>query len=136
MPDPDDRKIWSIIDGTDHTLAANKNNNFTAANSDKIKNLLKIFNYEVEDYHSKNGLPVDTRRCDGVASGVADGNDDDVKGLINFLRGQDYFDYDGDCNLTENRVDRVSGEKTYLGDIYHSELLVVGAPSANTSATK
>ncbi|MDC1003085.1 PilC/PilY family type IV pilus protein [Candidatus Pelagibacter sp.] len=135
LPDPDDRKIWSIIDGTDHTLAANKNNNFTAANSDKIKNLLKIFNYEVEDYHSKNGLPVSTRRCDGVAAGVADGNGDDVKGLINFLRGQDYFDYDGDCNLTENRVDRVTGEKTYLGDIYHSELLVVGAPNANTSFT-
>ena len=26
-----------------------------------------------------------------------------LKGLINFVRGQDYFDYDGDCNLTETR---------------------------------
>ena len=23
--------------------------------------------------------------------------------MINFIRGEDYFDYDGDCNLSENR---------------------------------
>ena len=134
LPNPDSRKIWSVIPGTDHTLAVNKNNNFIAANSVEITNALKIFNYEVQDYHSETGSPADTRRCFGTA-GVADGNADDIKGLINFIRGQDYFDYDADCNLTENRVDSVSGENAYLGDIYHSELLVVGAPNANTSFT-
>ena len=41
---------------------------------------------------------------------------------------KDYFDYDGDCNLTEAR-------QNYLGDIYHSELIVVGAPNAETAFT-
>jgi len=133
--DPDKRKIWSIIPGTDHTLKVNKNNNFRAANSEEIKSLLRVFNYNVEDYHSETGFPVNTRRCDGIAPGVADGNNDDIKGLINFIRGQDYFDYDGDCDLIEKRVDKVTGARSYLGDIYHSELLVVGAPDANTSFT-
>ena len=48
-----------------------------------------------------------------------------MKGLINFVRGQDYFDYDGDCNLTETRANPL--------DIYHSQLVVVGKPSADTS---
>ena len=49
-----------------------------------------------------------------------------LKGLIKFVRGQDYFDYDGDCNLTETRPNP-------LGDIYHSQLVVVGKPSAETA---
>ena len=36
-------------------------------------------------------------------STIADGIDDDVKGLISFSRGEDYFDYDGDCELNEPR---------------------------------
>ena len=34
---------------------------------------------------------------------VEEGADDDVEGLINFVRGQDYFDYNGNCNITEDR---------------------------------
>ena len=60
--------------------------------------MLKIFGYAVQDYHSETGSPADTRRCFGTA-GVADGIADDIKGLINFIRGQDYFDYDADCNF-------------------------------------
>ena len=51
------------------------------------------------------------------ASGVADGTDDDLKGLINFIRGTDYFDYDADCNLTETRAKP-------MGDVYHSQLVL------------
>ena len=134
LPNPNNRKIWSIIDGKDHTDPANKNNNFTVENFQEIGNNLAALNYDVEDYHSLSKLPIETQRCATEASGVEDGNTDDIKGLINFLRGQDYFDYDADCDLTESRFDE-EGNKAYLGDIYHSELLVVGAPSANTAFT-
>ena len=50
---------------------------------------------------------------------------DELKGLINFTRGQDYFDYNGNCNITEVR-DHV------LGDIYHSQLIEIGPPDGNT----
>ena len=100
----------------------------------EIADSLRSFNYEVQDFHSVSGTPISTRRCAGTAPGVADGNDDDVIGLINFLRGEDYFDYDNDCNLIEARKDG-QGNKIYLGDFYHSELLVVGAPDANTAYT-
>ena len=47
-----------------------------------------------------------------------------LQGLINFMKGVDYFDYDGDCNVTEVR-DHV------MGDIYHSQLIEVGPPDAS-----
>jgi type IV pilus assembly protein PilY1 len=131
LPDPDDRKIWSVIPGTDYRI---DHNNFVEANASEIADSLRSFNYEVQDFHSVSGTPISTRRCAGTAPGVADGNDDDVIGLINFLRGEDYFDYDNDCNLIEARKDG-QGNKIYLGDFYHSELLVVGAPDANTAYT-
>ena len=42
------------------------------------------------------------------------------------MKGNDYFDYDADCDVTEVR-DHV------MGDIYHSQLVEVGAPDANVS---
>ena len=131
VPNPDDRKIWSVIPNTDYTTDYN---NIVEANSSDITNSLKTFGYDVADYHSVSNNPAATRRCAGSAAGIQNGNEDDTKGLINFLRGEDYFDYDGDCNLTETRLNEDS-EKVYLGDFYHSELLVVGAPDANTSFT-
>ena len=59
-------------------------------------------------------------------NGVQDGVADDIKGLIEFTRGTDYFDYAGDCKLTKER-------EHPFGEIYHSELIVVGAPNAETS---
>ncbi|MDB2474288.1 PilC/PilY family type IV pilus protein [bacterium] len=131
LPNPADRKIWSIIPNTDYRTDYN---NFVDTNADEIASIFRIFNFEVQDYHSENGSPDETQRCHGIAQGVEDGNDDDLKGIINFLRGQDYFDYNGNCNLTEARLDNQLN-KSYLGDFYHSELLVVGPPSANTSFT-
>ena len=73
--------------------------------------------------------PNNTTRCKGDAkldTTIEDGNDDDIKGLINFIRGEDYFDYDSDCVLKEER-------EHILGDIYHSEMVIVGAPNAETA---
>ena len=131
VPNPDERKIWSIIPNTDYTADYN---NFIEANSSDIAINLKNFGYEIEDYHSVSNDPLLSRRCVGTAAGIEDGVSDDTKGLINFLRGKDYFDYDGDCDLTETRLNE-NGEKSFLGDFYHSELLVVGPPDANTSFT-
>ena len=50
--------------------------------------------------------------------------DTEVENLINFIRGVDTYDQDGDNNKTE------SIHK--LADIYHSELIVVGSPEAVT----
>jgi len=52
--------------------------------------------------------------------------DTEVENLINFIRGVDTYDQDADSNTTE------SIHK--LADIYHSELIVVGAPDSLSSA--
>lgn len=122
LPTPSARKIWSVIPGTDYTT---NYNNFTDTNWSEINTLFQQTNNTVAGYHSISDNPVNTRRC-ASTSGVANGTDDDVKGLINFIRGEDYFDYDADCNLTETRPNP-------LGDIYHSELIVVSAPNAETA---
>ena len=125
------RKIWTALPGVDYR---NSNyNNFVSSNWSALNsNLFQLTNNEVQEYHSKttstaagSARPQNTTRC-ANSSGVADGNEDDIKGLINFIRGEDYFDYDADCNLSEKR-------KSVMGDIYHSELVVVGKPSAETS---
>ena len=122
LPLPDARKIWSVIPNTNYKT---NYNNFTASNSANINTLFQLMGNAVPDYHSDTNFPVGTQRC-SRAPGVINGNSDDIVGLIEFVRGKDYFDYDGDCNLTEKRTH-------YFGDIYHSEMVVVGAPNAMTS---
>ena len=61
--------------------------------------------FDVQDYHRKTAnLEAEPQimRCN--IAGVADDVDDDLNGLINFVRGTDYFDYDADCNITETRA--------------------------------
>ena len=94
------------------TIRATGCNHIAEANSSDRTNSLKTFGYDVADYHSVSNNPAATRRCAGSAAGIQNGNEDDTKGLINFLRGEDYFDYDGDCNLTETRR---SKDKVYWG---------------------
>ena len=70
--------------------------------------------------------------------GVADGNIDDIKGLINFVRGEDYFDYRGGCGIYADRnwdfcpedtdINDCEVESSMLSDIYHSQLVEVGVP--------
>ena len=49
--------------------------------------------------------------------------------MINFVRGEDYFVYGAECD------DKGLIRQSVLGDIYHSQIVEVGAPSANTLYT-
>ena len=111
------RKIWTVLpgEGTDYTT---NYNNFVESNSEKINSLFEILGMTVSDHHNA-GTP-----CVGQ-----NGNSDDIKGLINFVRGEDYFVYGGKCEDKGNIRDSV------LGDIYHSNIVEVGPPSANTLFT-
>ena len=75
----------------------------------------------VPDYHNGSSTCKDE-------DGVETGNTDDIKGLIKFIRGYDYFAYEGCSNITKVR-------SSVLGDIYHSQLIEVGKPEANTFFT-
>ena len=126
LSSPSDRKIWTVLNGNspDYTLDYN---NFKGSNHVEVGQLFTLTGGIVADYHRQSsigGSAVRARCNDQV--GVADGGADDVIGLIEFTRGVDYFDYDGDCDLTEQRAHP-------FGEIYHSELIVVGAPNAETS---
>ena len=127
MPPPNSRNIWTVLDTTDYKPGYN---NFVEGNWNEINGMFERLGNEVASYHSATDAdhPANTTRCATKAAGVADGTDDDIKGLINFIRGKDYFDYDADCNLTETRSKR-------LGDIYHSEMVIVGPPAAETAYT-
>ena len=138
MPLPSGRKIWTVLPAADY----NGNwNNFTEANSILINEQFEILGNEVGDYHGDTPTSptnVGTARCSNSGdsrTSIQNGNEDDIKGLINFIRGEDYFDYDSDCILKEIRTDD-DGRRGYLGDIYHSELVVVGPPGANTNFIK
>ena len=108
------RKIWTVLPDANYI---GEWNNFKTDNSTYINNLFTLTGYEVPDYHNS------TSTCAGVG---IDGNDDDIDGLINFVRGTDYFGYEGCGNIT-NKKEHI------LGDIYNSQLIEVGAPSANTN---
>ena len=144
LPNPDSRKIWTVLDTTDYTPSYN---NFVEGNATEINGMFERFGNEVAGYHSATSTndPLNTTRCSGKSNpgspDIADGNTDDIKGLINFVRGEDYFDYDSDCNLLEIRTTLLDEKETdqkkiikaYLGDIYHSEMVVVDNPSAETA---
>ena len=61
-------------------------------NYNEINTLFEFTGNLVRDFHNSNTT------CSFV-DGVADGNIDDIKGLINFVRGEDYFDYRGGCGI-------------------------------------
>ena len=109
--DEDRRNLWTAMP----TVSYIGNwDNFTTANSSAIGNLFESLNYTVKDYHDG---------ATGCNLG-SNGNSDDIIGLINFMSGTDYFDYDGDCNINEKR-------DSVMGDVYHSQLVEVGKPDAN-----
>ena len=128
------RKIWTVLgasgdpdmddQATNSTYVGNWNN-WTTANASDIENLFELTDNTITDYHHSTSY-LGAKGVTGNASyPIADGTDDDLKGLISFVRGVDYFDYNGNDNITEDRPHM-------LGDIYHSQLVEVGAPSANT----
>ena len=115
------RNIWTAIDTAAGANYVGSWNNWKSENFNQINDLFKSTGNIVRDYHHSAST------CKN-AEGVEDGNIDDIKGLINFVRGVDYFDYDGGCDITEDR-------DSILADIYHSQLVEVGAPNANTTFT-
>ena len=76
--------------------------------------------YTIPDYYHS------TSHCSSVGQDADLG--DEVKGLINFMKGNDYFDYNDNCDVEEVRAH-------VMGDVYHSQLIEVGAPDANISFT-
>ena len=122
---PSERKIWTAIDGLPYT----NYDNFKDANVSSIQTkLFQLTGNIIKDYHNDSTDINGTGRCgangDNIAS-VEDGVLDDAKGLINFIRGEDYFGYNG-CNLTAKR-------DHYLADIFNSNLLLVGPPEGEVS---
>ena len=122
------RKIWSVIPGTNYYPDYN---NFVDSNAPIIKTeLFENLGLSITDYHNDSLTDKLTNgRCgdhgDNVPS-VQNGTMDDAAGLINFIRGQDYFDYKGQCKLTEDR-------DHMLADIYNSQIVIVGKPEANVN---
>ena len=110
----DTRKLWTAMPTVSYLGPTDTYNNFQTKNAPEIARLFEYLNYTVKDYH--NG----STGCGLGSSGTGD----DVKGLINFMRGSDYFDYDGDCDINEVRA-------SVMGDVYHSQLVEVGKPDAN-----
>ena len=112
------RNIWTTLPSKSYI---GNWNNWTTENSSEIEQLFDVLENRVLDYHHANS------KCKGT-TGVTD----DIDGLINFVRGQDYFDYNGDCDITEKRDwDGAS----MLGDIYHSQIVEIGPPNANHDFT-
>ena len=97
------RQVWTIASDFDVTTSLN---NFVSGNAAKLKYLL---------WENAPTEPTDTQAQD----------------LINFIRGVDSYN---EVTVADEKKDKlVSGERWKLGDIYHSELKVIGAPSAKVS---
>ncbi len=116
----DTRNIWTTL--PNQTYVGNWNN-FTEDNEGHISEFFDLLGYEIPDYHHTSS------HCTNVGE---DGSDDDAEGLINFIRGSDFFDYDGDCDDFggDEGIDEI--RTSVLGDIYHSQLIEIGPPDANT----
>ena len=82
----------------------------------------------IEDEMTRLGFDLINYHTSSSNCGGDDTTDDERDGLLRFLAGQDFFDYDGDCDTTELR-------EHVLGDIYHSQLIEIGAPNGNTQFT-
>ena len=132
---PEKRNIWTALPGS------SGKNNFHKDNINDIRNLFTLSGNVINEYHRKteDTSASNLDRCKN-STGVKDGVilDEDV-GIVNFVRGEDYFDYDYDCDLNEQRMrkDKKSGTwvKHYMADIYNSSLLIVGNPKATVEST-
>ena len=78
-------------------------NNYVESNSSLIKAQFDLFGLEVGDYHRKTpkvtGVTGNTRCSAEIARLLLLMEMLMISRLINFSRGTDYFDYDGDCKL-------------------------------------
>ena len=87
MPPPNSRNIWTVLDTTDYKPGYN---NFVEGNWNEINGMFERLGNEVASYHSATDAdhPANTTRCATKAAGVADGTDDDIKGLKNILNNE------------------------------------------------
>ena len=129
------RKIWTALGtGADYIQTdATAWNNWTTANATAISDLFGELGNEVVDFHRRttDGSGSTAQRYCWDRTGdtsILDGNTDDISGLINFVRGKDYYNYEDprDCDLDKWR-------SHIIGDIYHSQIVQVGPPNANTA---
>ena len=116
-----DRNIWSAINTSDVDDSGEVKavgyiggdyawNNFHTNYKSEIEKAFESLEYTIPDYYT---------------SASSCGERNEVTGLINFMRGDDFFNYQGDCNGIDKTRNHV------LGDIYHSQLIEVGEPNAN-----
>ncbi len=116
----DERNIWTAMPAVSYI---GDWNNFR--DSDETRNEISaLFNqldFNLVDYYDGTA----GQRCPNLGDA---GTADELRGLISFMRGADYFDYNGDCDITEIR-DHVQG------DIYHSQLIEIGSPDGSTQFT-
>ena len=129
------RKIWTALGtGADYIQTdATAWNNWTTANATAISDLFGELGNEVVDFHRRttdgSGSTVQRYCWDRTSNAlILDGNTDDINGLINFVRGKDYYNYEDPtaCDLDKWR-------SHIIGDIYHSQIVQVGPPNANTA---
>ena len=129
------RKIWTALGtGADYIQTdATAWNNWTTANATAISDLFGELGNEVVDFHRRttDGSGSTAQRYCWDRTGdtsILDGNTDDISGLINFVRGKDYYNYEDPtaCDLDKWR-------SHIIGDIYHSQIVQVGPPNANTA---
>lgn len=98
---PSKRNIWTATNGV---LTSTKgNDNFTTTNRSVLKTAL----------YRDTEIAVD---------------DDEVDDIVNFIRGHDSYDEDGDANFTEERDWK-------LADIYHANLVLSIPPSNSDTST-
>ena len=117
----DSRNIWTPI--ADQSLNYIGNwDNVSDTTAPILEQEMTRLGFELSNYHFSS-VNSKSSNCGGDNT-----TDDERDGLLRFLAGQDFFDYDGDCNTTELR-------SHVLGDIYHSQLIEIGAPDGNTQFT-
>ena len=102
---PANRKIWTV--GSNFADPTGNLNNFVASDLGTIK------------YNLYEGSAIPTYHNVGDAPNL----------LLEFIRGKDSYDYDGDGNTTEPQLWK-------LADIYHSSPAIVGKPPGSLSSTK
>ena len=121
----DTRKIWTILEDKDYADAGW--NNWTVDNEADIDKLFKKLGFELKDYHTSTSHCGKKKQLENGVHPYA-GLTDELRGLINFVRGKDYFNYKGDCKLDKVRPH-------ILGDIYHSQLIEIGPPDGSIEFT-
>ena len=112
----DSRNIWTPLSDPSLDYIGNWDN-VSDTTAPLLEGEMTRLGFDLSNYHTSSS------NCGGD-----DTTNDERNGLLRFLAGQDFFDYDGDCDITELR-------EHVLGDIYHSQLIEIGAPDGNTQFT-